>query len=386
MDEPTVPINAVCLWLHGAGEKGQDWRARLREGVSRLRLTWVDFDFPDAPENAPSWFDVALPVWDGAKEFAGIDAAVAAVHAKLKAAEAKGIAPSRIVLGGHGPGAALALLAGRTYPAQIGGIASLAGWVLRPTVESSAARPRILLCHGDDDDEVPYDLYTHALSYFRSRHYAVTYQEYEGYSHKQVAEELTVLAAPKNFITDTLPPVVDKASRAAQLEMAAAAKAEKAAEAKAKAPRCRLDAATEKSSLAAAEKLVAAAADAETETFQAAAAEATEAQIRAAVAAADISDAAESAVGTKRCELLSLQEDDKGEAFQAVLSLNGITSMQEVDLAVGETSFEVRLAGAPTGGKPALVVPLPKRIDADALGSAKFSKKTGQLKLSLRLA
>ena len=137
-----MPITAHVIWLHGEGEKGSHWHARLREGVSKLRLTWVDFEFPDAPSGAKNFFDVNLPIWDGSKcVIGGLDEAVANIHAKIARVIAEGIAPSRVLLGGHGPGAALALLAGRMYEEQLAGIACLGGWLLRPDVPSSTARP-----------------------------------------------------------------------------------------------------------------------------------------------------------------------------------------------------------------------------------------------------
>ena len=56
--------------------------------------------------------------------------------------------------------------------------------------------------------------------------------------------------------------------------------------------------------------------------------------------------------------------------------------MAEVALSVGSEQLEIEVDGVAP-----LCVPLPKRVDADAAAStAKYSKKTGILKVTLRLA
>ena len=135
-----IATTACVIWLHGDGESGKIWHKRFKEGVSKIRMPWVEFTFPDAPEG---WFDVAFPVREAPADAAPqLDSRVAKLHAELANLEAtRGIPASRVVLGGCGPGAALALLAGRTYGKQLAGIACIGGWLLRPNdAASSAAR------------------------------------------------------------------------------------------------------------------------------------------------------------------------------------------------------------------------------------------------------
>ena len=175
-----ISTSACVIWLHGDGETGQTWRGRLKEGVSRIRMPWVAFDFPDAPSGA--WIDVPLPVKEVAADAAvGLEAAVAAVHARLVDLEARGLPASRVVLGGCGPGAALALLAGRTYSKPLAGIACVGGWLLRPAdaaaAAASAARPPVLLCHAEEDEEVPLQLHWAACAWLRKRGHEVPTHE-----------------------------------------------------------------------------------------------------------------------------------------------------------------------------------------------------------------
>merc|ERR1719453_1913901 len=124
------------------------------------------------------------------------------------------IKPSRIFIGGFGPGAALALLAGRTYSKRLAGIGVMAGWFLRfpePSSAASAGTP-VLLCHGEEDDDVPFEFYEEATRRLRKQGFAVTHYGYERFGHRDCATELTVLAAPKNFITACLPTLTPRSA------------------------------------------------------------------------------------------------------------------------------------------------------------------------------
>ena len=209
--DPTV--NACVVWLHGDGETGHTWYLRFKSGVDRIRMPWIEFACPEADRR--NWFGVDLPVInDSAVDGAELDAAIAHVHSELDAIQYKGIAASRIMLGGYGPGAALALLAGRTYGHDLAGIACMGGWLLRPNHPSSSARSPILLGHGEEDDDVPFELYRFACSWLTAEGYDLECQQYTGLGHRETAEAPTALAAPKNFITNRLPPILDAATLA----------------------------------------------------------------------------------------------------------------------------------------------------------------------------
>jgi hypothetical protein len=69
--------------------------------------------------------------------------------------------------------------------------------------------------------------------------------------------------------------------------------------------------------------------------------------------------------------------------------------MAEVELSIGASHLELRFSGgdgaaaadgAADAPPPAIVVPLPKPIDPGAAEAARFSRKSGQLRVSLRVA
>jgi len=80
------------------------------------------------------------------------------------------------------------------------------------------------------------------------------------------------------------------------------------------------------------------------------------------------------------CTLTNLTEADG--YLHVVLSLVGCNSLADAELHVGEQTIELRLPHA----KRPFVQPLPKRVDNEAEMAAKFHKKSGQLKLRLHLA
>ena len=86
--------------------------------------------------------------------------------------------PRASCLSSCGPGAALALLAGRTYPKPLAAIACIGGWLLRPAdataAAASSARPPVLLCHAEEDDEVPIQLHYAACTWLRERGHEVS--------------------------------------------------------------------------------------------------------------------------------------------------------------------------------------------------------------------
>ena len=189
MTQPTA--DAAVIWLHGDEETGKSW-FKLEEALG-LRLPWTRWYFPDAPpsngkSSRKSWFPgFEFPIMDATNEPAGVDKAVSAVHAMIAEVENKeGINASRIVLGGFGPGAALAMLAGRTYSKRLGGVAMISGWYMRPQVVSSAGVTGlpVLLCHGEEDDDVPFELFEEATRRLRKQGCEVKPYGYERFAHR----------------------------------------------------------------------------------------------------------------------------------------------------------------------------------------------------------
>lgn len=206
---PSAPDkhDAWFIFLHGLGDTGSGWH-HLESAIGHA-VPNVKWSFPDAPVQTVtcnggvkmrSWFDIrSLPIEAGQEigidgnvrtsnaalhEPAGLGAAVSAVHAMLTQAESMGYDSTRIVLGGFSQGAALALLAARLYPRQLGGVIGLCGWHLRqhyrPTDLPGHTTP-IMLCHGEHDQTVPLMCMQESIDLLlASGHKRVTYHAFFG--------------------------------------------------------------------------------------------------------------------------------------------------------------------------------------------------------------
>ena len=418
-DEEVRPADACVLWLHGDEDTGNGWERLESDPMSGLgrRLPWVQWAFPTA--RSGTWFDYELPIIEASTEYRRVDDAVHTVHAMLAQIVESGIKPSRIVLGGHGPGAALALLAGRTYQHTLAGIAGLSGWYMRPRQKSSeyGVRTPVLLCHGEDDDDVPVELHSEACGRLRRDGVELSSYKYAGLGHKACARELTVLAAPKNFITDrlrTLTPApalsaLERRGVAAALGgdggVAAAlgggggggggdgggdigsAEAVRAeyerlnaagcSPQEPKAPWRALDEVTAAEMTRLAEHIVGGLAEHLGETI-----DPNMEEDPSRALAERLVDAAETAQrDVTACRLVSM-ELEGGTLLQVVLALDGVSSLAEADLSIGATGLELLLPGA----RAPFALPFPRRVDTDGADMAKFSAKTGRLKLTLRVA
>ena len=332
-----------------------------------VRLPWVQWAFPTAPAGA--WFDFEFPVMEAKTEFRRVDDAVRAVHGMLNQIEADGIKASRIVIGGFGPGAALALLAGRTYPRTLAGIAVMSGWYMRPRVPSNelGIKTPVLLCHGEDDDEVPCELHSEACARVRRDGTELSSHSYAGLGHHACATEQTVLAAPKNFIRDRLRTQTPAPPLARAARAAAAPNGPKGYALDDDEDWCKLD----EEDRAAIRGLAEAA-------FEANAGDVDDPSKAEAESLVGACEAAQREATS--CTLVSLLEHEG--TLRLVIALEGVSSLGEASLSVGAAQLELQLHGAP---KP-FVVPLPKAVDPSAAELARFSKKSGQLKLTLKLA
>ncbi len=153
---------ATVLWLHGLGASGHDFEPI----VPLLRLPWVRFVFPHAPQRPvtinggmvmPSWYDVTH-VGPGGQNEQHIAETRASIEALL-AQERESLSPERIVLAGFSQGGAIALLAGLRYPERLAGLMILSSYEMFPErrselSEANSSTP-ILFGHGIYDPMIP---------------------------------------------------------------------------------------------------------------------------------------------------------------------------------------------------------------------------------------
>lgn len=149
--------------LHGYGADGADLLG-LADPLG-THLPDTVFLAPDAPEQSAvnplgrQWFPIP---WIDGSDPVESEAAMARAAADLDAyldgmLEEEGLAPGQVVILGFSQGTMMALEVALRRPTPFAGLVCFSGRLLRPeTLEDEiAARPPVLLIHGDADDVVP---------------------------------------------------------------------------------------------------------------------------------------------------------------------------------------------------------------------------------------
>jgi phospholipase/carboxylesterase len=155
--------DSVVVFLHGYGADGGDLIGLAEPLAPHLPDT--RFLAPNAPErcvNNPmgfQWFPI--PWLDGTPEAAARAAAEVSfrlLDAWLDDLAAQGIGPERTVLVGFSQGTMMALHVGLRRPEPFAGIVGFSGRLLdaERLPAEIAARPPVLLVHGDQDPMVPF--------------------------------------------------------------------------------------------------------------------------------------------------------------------------------------------------------------------------------------
>ncbi|KAJ7480168.1 phospholipase carboxylesterase [Mycena galericulata] len=211
---PTIiPANAQhtasVIFVHGMGQTTPTWRAMILEGLVP-RLPHVEWILPQASDKPvtyslgrrrPSWFDIAtLPPGNTEFDEPAIAESVALIESHILDQIHRGVDPRRIILVGFSQGAALSLMVALSTLHDLGGVASLSGWIPLRARDQTIASPNvpILWCHGTADEEIPLAFAESAVSFLR-KHVNSTptlqYRTYPGLGHTINDEEVDDLLA-----------------------------------------------------------------------------------------------------------------------------------------------------------------------------------------------
>eukprot|EP01119_Soliformovum_irregulare_P024623 TRINITY_DN8867_c0_g1_i1.p1 TRINITY_DN8867_c0_g1~~TRINITY_DN8867_c0_g1_i1.p1 ORF type:complete len:247 (+),score=49.20 TRINITY_DN8867_c0_g1_i1:55-741(+) len=167
---PAAPrkVMGSIIWLHGLDMPSEDW-----EDLSFLSLKprYYRLAMPKAPrrhvsykgKEMSSWYDMdSKPSMTCKESLTQLEESIDYVK-KIIAAEEKVVKAEDIIIGGHGQGASIALMAGLTYPKQLFGIVSASGYIpphyLRSPelLKSSIKQTKelsVMWLHGAKDSEV----------------------------------------------------------------------------------------------------------------------------------------------------------------------------------------------------------------------------------------
>eukprot|EP01116_Phalansterium_solitarium_P008682 TRINITY_DN22637_c0_g1_i1.p1 TRINITY_DN22637_c0_g1~~TRINITY_DN22637_c0_g1_i1.p1 ORF type:complete len:255 (+),score=31.67 TRINITY_DN22637_c0_g1_i1:48-812(+) len=209
---PAAPrkLMGSIIWVHGIEKPHSDF---LELSFLSLKPKYFRLVLPMAPSNSLStqqlassrtWFDAnniakAPEEVEQERDEHGIADSVAFIHSLLDA-ESKLTQPESIILGGHGQGAALALLSGLTYGHKLSGIVSASGYVPRsrllesPGVSAANRSTPVLALHGADDSLIPEAVARAAYDELRRRGVSVDLQVEQNCGHVLSQKQRDMLA------------------------------------------------------------------------------------------------------------------------------------------------------------------------------------------------
>ena len=183
------PARSLVILLHGYGSNGDDliglapyWRGALPH------TAWVS---PNAPERCPGapggfqWWGISS--LDRGARAVGAARAAPALNAFIDAELAAfGLDESRLALVGFSQGTMMALHVGPRRSNTLAGIVGFSGMVADEAGvadDSAAARPPVLLIHGDADPMIPVAAFHHAKGLLSNAGFAVESHLSPGLGH-----------------------------------------------------------------------------------------------------------------------------------------------------------------------------------------------------------
>ncbi|OJT13223.1 Acyl-protein thioesterase 1 [Trametes pubescens] len=152
-------------------------------------------------QSRPSWFDIAnLPPCNCYDE-PGAAASVATIESLVTAEVRSGTPPTRIALIGFSQGGAVAMMTALTTLQELGGVASLSGWIPQPSRQAMLQLEPCLpvfWAHGIPDTEVPISYGEESVDFLQeSLHISddkLVFKKYEQLEHTVNDGELDDLA------------------------------------------------------------------------------------------------------------------------------------------------------------------------------------------------
>lgn len=201
---PSAPVTASVIFLHGLGADGHD----LASLAAELGLPGVRFVFPHAPVRPVTinnsyrmraWYDIVSRDILQGEDAAGIRVSEQQVRALIRRELEHGVAAGRIVLAGFSQGGAIALHTGLRYPQRLAGILALSTYLplatsVREEAASANAETPILMAHGTEDDVVPCPAGEKSQRLLTSLGYDVLWRSYP-MPHTLCAAEIVDVAA-----------------------------------------------------------------------------------------------------------------------------------------------------------------------------------------------
>lgn len=205
---PSQEHSGTVIFLHGLGQHAQQWEPIVRTLAAYLPgVKWVLPQSPLLPitmnegQLRPAWFDVFhLPPCRSCGLW-GICTSVASVEQLIHREMQNVDRPSKVVLAGFSQGASLSMVLALTSLHDLGGVASLSGWIPhRKRQGMSHIEPclPVFWGHGAEDTEIPEDMGEECIRFLKEglnfSDDKITLKAYDGLGHAVSDQEVEDLA------------------------------------------------------------------------------------------------------------------------------------------------------------------------------------------------
>jgi phospholipase/carboxylesterase len=133
--DPEPKAQAVIIWLHGLGSNPQDMEGLALELGLSAPVRHIFLAAPIRPVTinqgleTSAWYDIYGMNFQDRDDLEGMTASMESVHQAIHQQLVEGFANQNIFIAGFSQGAALALFAGLSYPATLGGLLVLSGYL-----------------------------------------------------------------------------------------------------------------------------------------------------------------------------------------------------------------------------------------------------------------
>eukprot|EP00698_Gefionella_okellyi_P018649 TRINITY_DN5618_c0_g1_i1.p1 TRINITY_DN5618_c0_g1~~TRINITY_DN5618_c0_g1_i1.p1 ORF type:complete len:217 (-),score=17.02 TRINITY_DN5618_c0_g1_i1:35-685(-) len=208
-----VPQTACVIILHGLGENGQAWTSMIP--LVHMLMPHVKFIMPQAEEQyvtmhkmrMPAWFDILAADEYAREDLEGLEKSRSKIDGIIGGEVARGIRSDRIAIVGISQGGALGLYTALKSEHKLAGVAAVSTWLpLRDRfpkdLHSNNAKLRVLQCHGDADQRVPYSFAQRTNQKLLELGLNAKLITYQGLGHSADPKEIFDIAG---FLQEILP-------------------------------------------------------------------------------------------------------------------------------------------------------------------------------------
>ncbi len=212
--EPDTPADASVIWLHGLGADGNDF-VPIVPHLGLAPGSAIRFIFPHAePRHVTinggmamrAWYDIISLDHNALQDEDGIRASQGRIEQLIQDQIAAGIPAERILLAGFSQGGAITLQTALRLDTKLAGVLALSTYLplgsSLPDERGAANQSTpILMCHGEYDPVVPFDLGETSRDQLLELGYSVEWKAYP-MGHEVCMEEITLIG---QFIRRVLP-------------------------------------------------------------------------------------------------------------------------------------------------------------------------------------